>query len=166
MPRPRKTRVVEAEARATYYKPRGIPLYELSEVVLSLDGLEALRHADVDGLDQTEAAKRMGISRSTFSRLLAEARRVVATALTQGWALRIEGGPVTMSSAGRDAVCDQRGTPRPRQPGPLHPLTPAARRATAETSSGGDPPVHSGSPPMTTETTNPEDRQTTEGTDP
>ncbi len=118
MPRPRKTRVVEEEARASYYKPRGIPLHALYEVILTLDGLEALRHADVDGLDQSEAAGRMGISRSTFSRLLAEARRVVATALSEGWALRIEGGPVTMSSTGRTADCDdggRRGRPR-REP--------------------------------------------------
>lgn len=95
MARPRKIRFVRGDSPACYYKPRGIPLNELAETVLSLDGLEALRYADVDGLDQTEAAGRMGISRSTFSRLLAEARSVVATALTRGWAIRIEGGPVT-----------------------------------------------------------------------
>lgn len=103
MPRPRKVRFVQGETPTSYYKPRGIPLTELCEATLSLDGLEALRHADVDGLDQTEAARRMGISRSTFSRLLAEARTVVATALTRGWALRIEGGPV--ATAPRRAAC-------------------------------------------------------------
>lgn len=106
MPRPRKIRFVQGETPACYYKPRGIPLIDLFETVLSLDGLEALRLADADGLDQTEAAKRMGISRSTFSRLLAEARNVVATALTRGWAIRIEGGPV---AAGPDiGVCTPR----------------------------------------------------------
>lgn len=64
------------------------------ETVLPLDGLEALRLADVEGLEQVDAAARMGISRSTFSRLLAEARSTVATALTQGWAIRIDGGPI------------------------------------------------------------------------
>lgn len=107
MARPRKIRFVRGETPACYYKPRGIPLMDLSETVLSLDGLEALRHADVDGLDQTEAARRMGISRSTFSRILAEARNVVATALTRGWAIRIEGGPVT--TAPRNGAC---ATPR------------------------------------------------------
>ena len=34
----------------------------------------------------------MGISRPTFSRLLAEARGVVARGLVNGWAIRIEGG--------------------------------------------------------------------------
>lgn len=97
MPRPRKLRFVQSDAPACYYKPQGVPMSALSEAVLSLDGFEALRFADVDGLDQTEAAARMGISRPTFSRLLAEARTTVAKALANGWALRIEGGPVVMA---------------------------------------------------------------------
>lgn len=92
-----------------YYKPQGIPLTDLAETVLSLDGMEALRLADVEGLEQTEAAALMGISRSTFSRLLAEARGAVATALSRGWALRIDGGPVETSAAGvGKATCLQR----------------------------------------------------------
>lgn len=94
MPRPRKIRFVPPDTAASYYKPRGIPLRDLTETVLSLDGLEALRLADVEGLEQVDAAEAMGISRSTFSRLLAQARTTVATALTAGQALRIEGGPV------------------------------------------------------------------------
>lgn len=94
MPRPRKTRFVEGDAPVQYFKPMGVSLMDLSEVVLSLDGLEALRLADVEGVDQTEAAQRMGISRPTFSRLLAEARKAVSTALTQGLAIRVGGGPV------------------------------------------------------------------------
>lgn len=97
MPRPRKTRFVHASAAVRYYKPRGIPLSELSETVLSLDGMEALRLVDVERLEQADAAPLMGISRSTFSRLLAEARTAVATALVKGWAIRIEGGPVELT---------------------------------------------------------------------
>ena len=73
--------------------------------MLSLDGLEALRLADADNLDQTEAAVLMGISRPTFSRLLREARFAVATALSQGSALRIDSGPVVVG----EQVC---GCPR------------------------------------------------------
>ena len=98
MPRPRKIRFIQG-ASVRYYKPRGIPLSELMETVLSLDGLEALRLADVEGLEQADAAPRMGISRSTFSRVLAEARTAVATALTNGWAIRIDGGPVEVAAA-------------------------------------------------------------------
>jgi uncharacterized protein len=98
MARPRKIRLIRADTGVRYYKPRGIPLYELAETVLSLDGLEALRRADVEGVDQVEAATAMGISRSTFSRLLADARRTVASALVNGWAIRIDGGPVELGT--------------------------------------------------------------------
>lgn len=105
MPRPRKPRLVRCDTAAIYFKPRGIPLRDLNEVALSLDGLEALRLADVDGLDQNAAADLMGISRSTFSRLIGEARRIVATALTQGIAIRIEGGPVTRPAPETSGGC-------------------------------------------------------------
>ena len=98
MPRPRKLRMIQGSAQIRYYKPQGIPLSDLVETALPLDGLEALRLADAEGLEQVDAAQRMGISRSTFSRLLAEARSAVATALSQGWALRIGGGPVESSA--------------------------------------------------------------------
>ena len=92
MPRPRKARCVAAAPTATYYKPRGVPLSLLRSVVLPIEGLEALRLADAEALAHEEAARRMDISRPTFSRLLAEARHVVASALVNGWALRIDGG--------------------------------------------------------------------------
>ena len=54
--------------------------------------LEALRLADVEGLTAQEAAQHMRVSRHTFGRTLSSARHAVAVALTQGMALRIEGG--------------------------------------------------------------------------
>ena len=92
MPRPRKRRLVADHPRADYFKPRGVPLADAEEAVLPVEGLEALRLADVEGLEQQEAAQHMGVSRPTFSRILAQARRVVSQALVNGWALRIEGG--------------------------------------------------------------------------
>ncbi|HQA69629.1 MAG TPA: DUF134 domain-containing protein, partial [Aggregatilineales bacterium] len=61
-------------------------------VELLTEELEALRLADLEGLTQEDAAARMGISRSTFQRVLARARRQVALALVQGQALEIVGG--------------------------------------------------------------------------
>jgi predicted DNA-binding protein (UPF0251 family) len=92
MPRPRKMRLVSNPPRATFFKPQGVPLNNLKGVVLPVEGLEALRLADLEGLDQTRAAQRMGVSAATFCRVLAEARRITARALSQGLALRIEGG--------------------------------------------------------------------------
>ena len=92
MPRPCHCRRVSALPKNRCFKPNGIPLHELEEVVLSLDGLEALRLADFEDLNMDAAAARMGVSRHTFGRLLKRARRSVAQALVQGQALRIEGG--------------------------------------------------------------------------
>lgn len=99
MPRPRKLRTVREAAPARFYKPQGVPMRDLSVAVLGVDGLEALRLADAEGLEHAAAAELMGISRPTFSRLLAEARTTVATALIQGWALCIDGGAVAFDAA-------------------------------------------------------------------
>jgi predicted DNA-binding protein (UPF0251 family) len=81
-----------------FFKPAGIPLRDLEERVLPLDQFEALRLADVEGMPQLDAARLMGISRQTFSRILASARQTVATCMTQGMAVRIEGGVVHLDT--------------------------------------------------------------------
>lgn len=84
------------------YKPAGIPLEGLRRVSLLAEELEALRLMDLEDLTQEDAAQRMGVSRSTFQRTLAQARRQVALALVEGAALVVEGAtverPVTGSS--------------------------------------------------------------------
>jgi len=90
---------VAENPKVTYFKPRGIPLRELEEVYLGVDGFEALRLADLLGLSMEDAAGSMGVSRHTFGRILARARRAVAEALVHGLALRIEGGPVEVGPA-------------------------------------------------------------------
>jgi predicted DNA-binding protein (UPF0251 family) len=92
MPRPRKCRRVGHAPIHTFYKPQGVALEGLTGVSLSVEGLEAIRLADAEGLDHDKAAQMMDISRPTFSRLLNEARSVVARALSNGWAIRIDGG--------------------------------------------------------------------------
>jgi len=69
----------------------------LAEVKLSLDGLEAIRLADVEGLEQEDASRRMKISRQTFGRILSGARRVIADAVVNGKALQIEGGDISIT---------------------------------------------------------------------
>ena len=92
MPRPRKCRRVSSRPIHGFYRPQGVPLQDLKGVTLPVEGLEAIRLADAQGLDQETAALRMGVSRPTFSRILSDARRQVARALSSGWAIRIEGG--------------------------------------------------------------------------
>jgi uncharacterized protein len=90
MSRPKKCRCVDFNPRTLYFKPRAIPLTELEEVCLSLDEMEALRLADLEGQYHEEAARKMNISRATFGRIVKEARRKVAGALVGGKALKIE----------------------------------------------------------------------------
>jgi len=92
MPRPPKCRRIETEPKVTFFKPQGIPLIELVESYLPVEGLEALRLADYENLGMEEAAARMHVSRHTFGRILAQARQAVAAVLVEGRALRIEGG--------------------------------------------------------------------------
>jgi predicted DNA-binding protein (UPF0251 family) len=89
--RPKKSRRIEIEAKALYYKPRGITMSQLDEIQLDADELEAFRLADVEKLYQEEAARRMGVSRTTYGRILGAAREKAATALVRGSALKISG---------------------------------------------------------------------------
>jgi len=96
MPRPRKIRSIWYKPQATYYKPQGVPLRYLEESVLTLDEVEAIRLKDAEGLGQTQAAKKMGVSQSTFQRILAQAHKKIAQAFLEGKAIRFEGGNIKM----------------------------------------------------------------------
>ncbi len=106
MPRPRKCRRIEQEPSIRYFKPRGVPLTALAEVCLPVEGLEALRLADVEGESMEAAALRMQVSRHTFGRILADARAKVAEALVYGRALRIEGGDYALRTDEQEAGAD------------------------------------------------------------
>ena len=96
MPRPLKTRHIGCKPNANYFKPRGIPVADLGEVVLTMDELEAVRLADFEGVYQEAAAERMNVSRQTFGNIIKSAHQKIAEALVNAKALRIEGGVVTM----------------------------------------------------------------------
>ena len=103
MPRPFCRRRIWGHPVASVFKPAGMSLRTLEEVVLTLDEFEAVRLADLDALYQEQAAARMGVSRPTFARIVDSARRKLADALVHGKALRIEGGPV--HAGGRRQCC-------------------------------------------------------------
>ncbi len=96
VPRPHCCRRIAGRPAASIFKPIGIPVRALDEVVMTLDEFEAIRLADLDGLYQEEAAEQMRVSRPTFSRIIEAAHRKVADALVHGKALRIGGGPVQL----------------------------------------------------------------------
>jgi predicted DNA-binding protein (UPF0251 family) len=100
MPRPLKCRRVAFLPEATYFKPAGIPLRLLDEVILSVEEAEAIRLKDLEGLEQEQGAEKMNISRPTFQRVLASARQKIADALLNGRAIRIEGGNFEVAPGG------------------------------------------------------------------
>jgi len=89
MVRPLINRNIRFNPHITYYKPAGIPIKELEEVLIEVDELEALRLCDSLGLKQEDAAKKMEISQSTLFRLLNSARNKIANALINGKAIKI-----------------------------------------------------------------------------
>lgn len=109
MVRPKKCRHITEYPRAVYFKPQGIPMYELTEAYLSLEGIEAIRLADYQGLNHEQAARLMNISRHTFGRILASAHRVMAETIIEGRALRIEGGNVIIKERDGDKAEDVSG---------------------------------------------------------
>jgi len=63
-------------------------------VNLTLDELEAIRLADLEGLYQEDSAKKMDISRQTFGNIIKKAHKKIADVLLNAKALKIEGGKV------------------------------------------------------------------------
>lgn len=103
MPRPFRCRRVRCRPDANYFKPRGIPTDLLEEVDLTMDELEAIRLADLEGKYQEEAAKKMNISRQTFGNIVISAHKKIADVLVNSKALKIEGGVVKMME--RHFIC-------------------------------------------------------------
>ncbi|MFP4613871.1 MAG: DUF134 domain-containing protein [Spirochaetaceae bacterium] len=137
MPRPQKRRFVSGPPRAAVFKPAGVPGRELEQLCLTLDGYEALRLVDLEGMDHATAAGKLGVSRPTLTRILARARSTVAEALVAGKALAIEGGSITHERpagpppwAGPGGGGRGPGGPGGRGPGPRGPGPGGRRRGT------------------------------------
>lgn len=105
MPRRKKPRFVAGYPSIDAFVPRGN--LQTGELSLPVEGLEAIRLTDFEGLDQETAAGIMQVSRQTYGRILGEARHLVSEALITGKALVIEGG--TYEMRGRQRRCRRRG---------------------------------------------------------
>lgn len=90
--RPKKTRWVKCEPGERCFRPQHKPLKKMDGIFLTLDEFEAIRLADFEGLKQVDAAKKMKISRPTFSRIISSARNKIGDALVNIKAIKIEGG--------------------------------------------------------------------------
>jgi len=89
MPRPRLCRRIRFNPQVKFFKPQGVPMVNLEVVELSNEELEALRLKNVENLEQTEAAKKMNTSQSTFQRILSSAYKKVSSAIVEGKAIKI-----------------------------------------------------------------------------
>ena len=90
MTRRKISRCVSFDPKTTYFKPQGIPLRLLEEVVIEKDELEAIKLYEVDNKSQIDAAKEMNISQPTFARILDSANKKIAHALIYGKAIKLQ----------------------------------------------------------------------------
>ena len=96
MTRPCKCRRISGQPRSFLFKPCGVPFRELHQISMTLDELEAIRLADLEGLYQEEAALRMSVSRQTFGNIIRSAHGKIADALVNAKMLKIAGGVVQL----------------------------------------------------------------------
>lgn len=87
--RKRISRNIEEDYSEVCFKPCGYKHSEIERVVIFEDEMEALRLADLESLYQQESAEKMGISRTTFARLVESARKKIADALVNKKAIRV-----------------------------------------------------------------------------
>ncbi len=73
------------------YKPAGTPLRDLEKITIGHDEMEAMFLCDAENLTQEEAGIRMGVSRGTVQRLIAQARKKTIETIGLGKALMVEG---------------------------------------------------------------------------
>ncbi len=89
MPRPKLCRRIKFNPNITYFKPQGVPMRYLEIIELTVEEAEALRLKNIKELDQTQAAKKMNTSQSTYQRILALAYKKITKALIEGKAIKI-----------------------------------------------------------------------------
>lgn len=109
MARPKKYRKIKCNPAVLYFKPRGIPMSVLDEVILEPDELEAVRLGDLLGLSQEESAEKMNISRATFGRIVNSAHLKIADGILNGKALHISGDLAEKLSETLSVVCHSCG---------------------------------------------------------
>ncbi|MCD6176356.1 MAG: DUF134 domain-containing protein [Candidatus Cloacimonetes bacterium] len=94
MARRKMQRIVHRPPLYTEFKPVGVRKLSLNSIELSIDEYEAIRLADSIGMNHNDASEEMEISRSTFSRLIENARKKIAQFIIEGKHLQIDGGNI------------------------------------------------------------------------
>jgi uncharacterized protein len=89
--RPRTRRIINGGSESRCYQPCCCPEDEGAGISLQPEEIELIRLIDLEGLEQEEAAGKLGVSRKTAWRDLQETRRKIADALVNGKAIRMSG---------------------------------------------------------------------------
>jgi len=97
MPRPKRIRKMLNPPHFKGFKPSGVT-GETSPVLMDFEEYEAIRLSDFELFGQVEAARYMGVSRPTFTRIYESARRKVALAFVEGRPIIFQGGKVYFDS--------------------------------------------------------------------
>ena len=105
MVRPKRLRHITSPPTIQGFKPEGVE--PNGESILTLEEYEAIRLIDYDGMDQSQAAEVMNVSRQTFGRILRAGRFILSQAVVEGKCLKVEGGCYTI----------RQKTPRHNRPG-------------------------------------------------
>jgi hypothetical protein len=105
--RPRLRRTINDVAESRCYKPCCCPEEENEGITLRPDELELLRLVDLEGLEQEEAAEKLGVSRKTAWRDLHQARRKITEALVYGKGIEMSG--CQKAAQGHCPKCRQSG---------------------------------------------------------
>lgn len=95
MARPTKWRKIENIPTVSYFIPSETDISDVPANILKLEELEAIRLKDLEGLEQSECAEKMEVSRPTFQRILLSAREKIADSLINGKTIHVEGGKFT-----------------------------------------------------------------------
>lgn len=94
MGRPHKfRRISNFDLRSQFFQPHGIEEGDMSKIYLTSDELEALRLRHYLDLKQTDAADKMGISQTTYSRILNSALAKITKAIIEGRGIVIQNAP-------------------------------------------------------------------------
>jgi uncharacterized protein len=101
--RPRHRRTIATTSESRCYKPCCCPEEAGAGVTLNPEEIELIRLIDLEGLQQEEAAARLGVSRKTVWRDLHDARRKIADALVNGKGIEMAG--CTKAAEGRCPKC-------------------------------------------------------------
>ena len=95
--RPHKYRKIsQSRPKFNYFRPKGMNRQEnFEKIYITSEEFEALRLKHHENLKQNDAAEKMCISQTTFSRILVRAHQKMTKALVEGLGITIQSHPIS-----------------------------------------------------------------------